>query len=185
MKSSLLVAGFGGQGIMMLGKLVGECAHEQGLNVTFLPSYGPEQRGGTANCTVIQSDEPIGSPASRRLDVLCAMNQPSLEKFVVDVKKDGVVLVNSSIVDPGAIDREDVKVAAIDADMMAYEIGERKTANVIMFAAYMTIADTMPLEKVKELSMKKLARKPELVPLNNAAFDKGVAAAREIIASWN
>lgn len=184
MKSSLLVAGFGGQGVMTLGKLVGECAYEQGLKVTFLPSYGPEQRGGTANCTVILSDEPIGSPSTNRLDVLCAMNQPSLEKFAPNVKQGGVLLLNSSIVDPKTVTRDDVKVAAIDAEGIAYEIGERRTANVVILATYMTIADIMPIEEVRKIAMAKLAKKPELVALNEKAFDRGVTITKEIIASW-
>ena len=82
MINRLMIAGFGGQGVMMIGKLIGQCAMEQDLNATFFPSYGAEQRGGTANCTVIQSDRMIGSPTSGRLDVLCALNQPSMVDFL-------------------------------------------------------------------------------------------------------
>ncbi|WP_019229837.1 2-oxoacid:acceptor oxidoreductase family protein [Sedimentibacter sp. B4] len=178
MLTSLLVAGFGGQGVMMIGKLIGECAFEQGVNVTFLPSYGPEQRGGTANCTVILSDEAIGSPVSDELDVLCAMNQPSLIKFVENVKPGGVIIANSSLVDVSVIERKDVKIIDIDADTIAYEIGSNKIANIIMFAAYMEISNTMPMDSVRELVLKKLGKKPEFVKLNAEAFDKGVEIAK-------
>jgi 2-oxoglutarate ferredoxin oxidoreductase subunit gamma len=178
MLTSLLVAGFGGQGVMMIGKLVGECAFEQGVNVTFLPSYGPEQRGGTANCTVVLSDEAIGSPVSDELDVLCAMNQPSLLKFMGNVKTGGVIIANSSLVDVSTIERTDVKVIDIDADTIAYEIGSKKIANIIMFATYMKVSNTMPMDKVRELVLKKLGRKPEFAKMNALAFDEGVEIAK-------
>jgi 2-oxoglutarate ferredoxin oxidoreductase subunit gamma len=177
MKTSLLVAGFGGQGIMMIGKLVGECVFEQGIQVTFLPSYGPEQRGGTASCTVIQSDKPIGSPVSEELDVLCAMNKPSLDLFIGHIKEGGILIINSSLVDISSVERKDIKVIEINADNIAYEIGSRKIANVIIFAAYMTIANTVPIEDVKAIAMNILGKKPELIPLNMRAFDTGVQIA--------
>lgn len=179
MLTSLLVAGFGGQGVMMIGKLIGECAFDQNLHVTFLPSYGPEQRGGTANCTVIQSNQPIGSPTSDSLDVLCVMNQPSLDKFVDSIRPGGILLTNSSLVDVSGVTRKDIKIVEVDADNLAYEIGSKKIANIIIFAAYMAIANTLPIETVKAIVMKKLGRKPELLAMNEAAFEKGVQIARE------
>ncbi|GHU67889.1 2-oxoacid:ferredoxin oxidoreductase subunit gamma [Clostridia bacterium] len=177
MRTSLLVAGFGGQGIMMIGKLIGECVFEEGINVTFLPFYGPEQRGGTASCTVIQSDKPIGSPVSEELDVLCVMNQPSLEKFLGRIKQGGVLITNSSLVDIHSVERKDIKIIEVDADRLAYQIGSKKIANIIIFAAYMAIAKTVPIEKVKAIALTKLGKKPELVPMNRAAFDAGVQIA--------
>lgn len=182
MLTSLLVAGFGGQGVMMIGKLIGECAFDQNLKVTFLPSYGPEQRGGTANCTVIQSDNEIGSPVSENLDVLCVMNQPSLEKFINHVRPGGILMTNSSLVDVSGVKRTDIKIVEVDADNLAYEIGSKKIANIIVFAAYMTLANTMPIETVKGIVMKKLGRKPELLPMNEAAFNKGVEIAQKALA---
>lgn len=183
MQESFLVAGFGGQGVMMIGKMIGECAFEQGLHVTFLPSYGPEQRGGTANCTVIQSDTPIGSPTSKKVDVLCVMNQPSLDKFIDYVRPEGVLMTNSSLVDASAVGRDDIRIVEIDADHMAHEVGNAKTANVILFAAYMAIAKAVPLEDAKRITLQKLAKKPELVALNSEAFDLGVAAAEKFLAT--
>lgn len=182
MLTSLLVAGFGGQGVMMIGKLIGECAFDQDLHVTFLPAYGPEQRGGTANCTVIQSDQPIGSPASENLDVLCVMNQPSLDKFIDHIRPGGILMTNSSLVDVSTVNRTDIKIVEVDADNLAYEIGSSKIANIIVFAAYMTLADTMPIETVKAIVMKKLGRKPELLPMNEAAFNKGMEIAQKALA---
>ncbi len=182
MLQSLLIAGFGGQGVMTIGKLIGECAFKQNLKVTFLPSYGPEQRGGTANCTVIQSDGEIGSPASENLDILCVMNQPSLDKFVNRVKPGGIMMVNSSLVDVSGVTRKDIKIVKVDADNLAYEIGSKKVANIIVFATYMALAKTLPIDVVKEIVMHKMAAKPEFLEMNNKAFDTGVAIANAAMA---
>ena len=175
MTTNLLIAGFGGQGVMTIGKMIGECAFAQNLNVTFLPSYGPEQRGGTANCTVIVSDEPIGSPVGEVLDVLCVLNQPSLEKFIHSLKTGGTLMVNSDMVDVSGVDREDIRIIRIPADRLAMEIGSNKTANVIIFAVY--VAKIIPIEKAKEIALAKLAKKPQFMTMNTIAFDRGVELA--------
>lgn len=177
MLSSLLVAGFGGQGVMVIGKLIGECAFMKGLNVTFLPSYGPEQRGGTANCTVMISDRAIGSVVSEELDVLCAMNQPSLEKFISHVKTGGIVMINSSNVKRESIERNDVKIIEVAADQVAYELGSTKVANVVMLAVYAAASKVMPIDEVENLVMQKLSRKPQFLEMNRQAFRKGVEIA--------
>lgn len=177
MTTNLLIAGFGGQGVMTIGKMIGECAFAQNLNVTFLPSYGPEQRGGTANCTVIVSDEPIGSPVGEVLDVLCALNQPSLEKFIHSLKTGGTLMVNSDMVDVSGVDREDIRIIRIPADSLAMEIGSSKTANVIIFAVYVAASKIIPIEKAKEIALAKLAKKPQFMTMNTIAFDRGVELA--------
>lgn len=179
MLTSLLVAGFGGQGVMMIGKLIGECAFDQNLHVTFLPSYGPEQRGGTANCTVIQSDQPIGSPTSDSLDVLCVMNQPSLDKFVDSIRPGGILLTNSSLVDVSGVTRKDIKIVEVDADNLAYEIGKEENRQHHHLCRLHGDRQPVPIETVKAIVMKKLGRKPELLAMNEAAFEKGVQIARE------
>ena len=180
MINRLMIAGFGGQGVMMIGKLIGECAMEQGLNATFFPSYGAEQRGGTANCTVIQSDKMIGAPTSNKLDVLCALNQPSMVDFLPRLREGGTLLVNSSIVDTSNTGRDDIRIVKVDIDNMAYELGNRKVANVIMFGAYMALVNTIPLERAEEIAMHKRGKKPELIELNRKAFKAGV----EVIEKW-
>ncbi len=183
MHTSLLVAGFGGQGVMVIGKLIGECAFAQNLHVTFLPSYGPEQRGGTANCTVVISDKEIGSPVSQKLDVLCAMNQPSLDKFVDNVRPGGIVLTNSTLVSSDSITRDDISLIEVDADNLAFEIGSTKVANIIMLAAYIAASKAMPIEEVRAMVMKKLSKKPQFLPMNEKAFDKGVEIAQKALES--
>jgi 2-oxoglutarate ferredoxin oxidoreductase subunit gamma len=181
MTTNLLIAGFGGQGVMTIGKMIGECAFAQGLSVTFLPSYGPEQRGGTANCTVVLSDGPIGSPAAETLDVLCALNQPSLDKFLPSLKQGGTLMVNSDMVDVSGAGRPDIRIIRIPADSMALEIGSSKTANVIIFAVYMAASKIIPLDRAKEIALEKLAKKPQFMAMNNAAFDRGAALAATAI----
>lgn len=177
MTTNLLIAGFGGQGVMTIGKMIGECAFAQGLHVTFLPSYGPEQRGGTANCTVVLSDEPIGSPAAEALDVLCVLNQPSLSKFLPALKEDGTLMINADMVDPSDAARSGHRVIEIPADSMSLEIGSSKTANVIIFAVFMAVTKLIPLEQAKKISLAKLAKKPQFMEMNTIAFDCGAALA--------
>ena len=179
MTTNLLIAGFGGQGVMTIGKMIGECAFAQNINVTFLPSYGPEQRGGTANCTVVISDEEIGSPAAEMLDVLCALNQPSLDKFISSLKPNGTLMINSDMVDASSITRTDIRVIQIPADTMAFEIGSTKTANVIIFAACMAVSKIIPVDRAKEIALAKLAKKPQFMAMNNTAFERGVELAEK------
>lgn len=175
MTTNLLIAGFGGQGVMTIGKMIGECAFAKGLQVTFLPSYGPEQRGGTANCTVVLSDGPIGSPAAETLDVLCALNQPSLRKFLPSLRKGGILMTNADMVDASGAAAGGIKVLEIPADSLSLEIGSSKTANVILFAAYMAASDIIPLDQAKEIALAKLAKKPQFMEMNAIAFDRGAA----------
>ena len=179
MINRLMIAGFGGQGVMLIGQLICECAIAVNLNATFFPSYGAEQRGGTANCTVIQSDRMIGSPTSNKLDTLCVLNQPSMAGFLPKLLPGGTLLINSSIVDPQTVNRDDVHVIEVDMDNLAYELGNPKVANMIMFGAYMALVGTVPLDKAEEVLAKKLAKRPELIELNKQAFRMGAAIAEK------
>jgi 2-oxoglutarate ferredoxin oxidoreductase subunit gamma len=130
-----LFAGFGGQGVLMMGRLLAQAALEQGLNATWLPSYGPEMRGGTANCIVVFSDDEVGSPVAASFDVVVAMNQPSLEKFEPKVKPGGTLLVNSSIV-PIRSSRTDIDAYYVEANDLAESVaGSNKAANVVAMGA--------------------------------------------------
>lgn len=184
MLTSLMVAGFGGQGVMLIGKLVSQCVFEEGLQVTFLPSYGPEQRGGTANCTVIISDEEIGSPVSEELDVLCAMNQPSLDKYARNVRDNGVIITNSTLVNVDKIKDLNVKILEVDADALAYELGSNKVSNIIILAAYITASKVISVEVAKKIILKQLGRKKEFLELNQKAFEAGVNVAEEAMKKW-
>ncbi|WP_084572329.1 2-oxoacid:acceptor oxidoreductase family protein [Clostridium drakei] len=130
----IIFAGFGGQGILSMGKFLAYAGMDANLNVSWLPSYGPEMRGGTANCSVILTDEAIGSPIVTKADTIVVMNRPSLEKFEDIVEPNGVIIMDSDLVDI-APKRKDVKVISIPAQTIAEEIGSKKIANMILLGA--------------------------------------------------
>lgn len=174
MKNSLIIGGFGGQGIMLMGKLLGYAACESGLEATFLPSYGPEQRGGTANCRVVISNSRIGSPIEPKVDALIAMNEPSLARFESQVKDKGVIFVNSSITSKKAL--APAKAFYVPADDIAYEIGSKKVANIVMLGAYLAYTGVLNPEDLADVLAEKLAGKPELMEMNRMALRKGAEA---------
>ena len=131
MKKEILIAGFGGQGVLFAGKLLAHIGLHENKQLSWLPSYGPEMRGGTANCSVIISDEPVGSPIVTKPDILIAMNLPSLDKYENDVVPGGVIIVDSSLV-TRKVNRDDVTVFYIPATSMANEINAPTLANMII-----------------------------------------------------
>lgn len=175
MKRSLLIGGFGGQGVMVTGQLLCYCAAEEteDKQVTFFPSYGAEQRGGTANCYVIISDQPIGSPMVDYADELIAFNNPSLDKFEECVKSGGTIILNSSVVNKEPA-RKDVKTLKVPAMEIALKLGSPKVQNLVMLGAYVGYTGLLDPKDVKRTAEKKLGgKRPEFIPLNNAAFDHG------------
>lgn len=175
MENRFVVAGFGGQGVMMIGQLLCYAALDYGKEALFLPHYGPEQRGGTANCSVTISDEPIYSPLVRYIDVLIAMNDPSLIKFENQVKPGGSILINSSLC-THAVQRKDVNVVMVPADDIAAEIGSKKVANIVMLSAYAKVANLFSEAEIIGTVTKKLGRKVEFLPMNKEAVRRGMAA---------
>jgi len=148
METNLCVAGFGGQGVMTLGKFLAEATCEStDKNVTFFPSYGAEQRGGTANCYVVISDEMIGAPLGDVMDDLIVLNEPSLKKFLCKLRAGGNLFINSSIV-PDEINREDVKLIKVPVTELALELGNPKVLNVIMLGAYIGYTEVVSPEVV-------------------------------------
>jgi 2-oxoglutarate ferredoxin oxidoreductase subunit gamma len=176
----VLVAGFGGQGIMLLGRLLAYGAIYEGLHVTFYPSYGPEMRGGTANCTVVISEERIGSPVRNRFTHLLAMNPASVEKFVERVKPGGTVVYNSSMVDmPPA--RADVTCAGVAADRIAAELKAPQAANMVALGALAVRLGTIGAPALyRGLERVLPAYRQQAVPLNRDAIRRGIEAAAEV-----
>ncbi len=175
MERNLMVAGFGGQGVMMLGKLLANTTCEYtDKKVTFFPSYGAEMRGGTANCYVVISDDSIGSPIGDSMDDLIVMNGPSLNKFLCKLKKGGNLFINSSIV-KDEIKRDDITVVYAPVTEMALEIGNPKVLNVIMLGVYVGFTHAVPDEAALEGIIKQLGKKASLIPVNKEAFEKGLA----------
>jgi len=178
METNLCVAGFGGQGVMTLGKFLAEATCDStDKNVTFFPSYGAEQRGGTANCFVVISDEMVGAPLGDVMDDLIVMNGPSLDKFIGTLKEGGTLFINSSIV-KSEIPRKDIKVVSAPVTELALELGNAKVLNVIMLGAYIGYTEVVSPEVVWGTIEKKLGKKPKLLPLNKQAFDKGLEIGR-------
>jgi 2-oxoglutarate ferredoxin oxidoreductase subunit gamma len=134
MMNEYIFAGFGGQGMLLIGKFLAMACMMDGKHVSWLPSYGPEMRGGTANCSVIVSDKPVASPLVDKADVVIAMNRPSLDKFESHVKPGGTLVINSSIIDRKA-ERTDINVVYCDANKIAEEVGNPKGANVAILGA--------------------------------------------------
>jgi len=174
MEKSVIIAGFGGQGVMVCGQLISYTVAETTDNyVTYLPSYGAEQRGGTANCFVVIADVPVGSPKPYPADYAMIMNNPSLDRFENSVVKGGAIFLNSSVVTEKT-SRSDVDVVNVPAGDIAVELGNIKVSNLVMVGAFVGYTGLIPPEKVLETAYKKLgAKRPELNALNKSAFDRG------------
>ena len=174
MKKEILIAGFGGQGALSIGKNIVEAGLAEGLNVTWAPSYGPEMRGGTANCSVVVSDKMVGSPVFTYSDDLIAMNGPSLDKFAPFVKEGGRIFVNSSVVDY-KYEREGVTVYYIDSDNISHNLGNRKASNMVMLGAYVAATKIVKPETIEKMIEEIFTgKKAALVPLNIDAFHAGM-----------
>ena len=173
MKKEFIFAGFGGQCMLLIGKFLAMACMLDGKHVSWLPSYGPEMRGGTANCSVIVSDDPVASPLVDQADVVVAMNRPSMDKFESHVKPGGVLVVNSSLIDRKA-ERSDIKVVYCDANRLAEKVGNPKGANVAILGALLQKAPVVDDEKMSEAIRIELGeRKAKFLPGNMAALQAG------------
>ncbi len=173
MNKEILIAGFGGQGILFSGKFLAYGGLIDGKEVSWLPSYGPEMRGGTANCSIILSDNKIGSPIVDKPDVLIAMNAPSFDKYITEVKSGGMAIVDSSLIDKKS-ERDDVEAYYIPATRLASEEGLTGLANMIILGLFLKKTNLMTDELI-EAVMKKIvpAKKPQLYDLNMKAIQLG------------
>ncbi len=173
MREEIVIAGFGGQGIMFTGSLLAQGAMLEGLQVTFFPSYGAEMRGGTANCSLIISDEEIGSPVVTNPTSCLILNQPSLDKFEERMREKGLLILNSSLVDRG-VERKDLKIAEVPATEMAIKLGNVKVANMIALGAYLKKSKIIPLKRIINSLPKILGeKKKDLLEINEKALEKG------------
>lgn len=171
----IFVAGFGGQGVLLIGQMLSYAAMFEGKEVTWMPSYGPEMRGGTANCTVCIANVPISSPLVTNCDVLVAMNGPSLEKFEDMLISGGDLFINSSIV-PQKATREDVNVYYIDCnDITEKKLGNPKAANMVMLGAIINVTGVVNKATMEKVFQKVMTGdKAKLIPLNVQALDAWV-----------
>ncbi|MDD5932434.1 MAG: 2-oxoacid:acceptor oxidoreductase family protein [Oscillospiraceae bacterium] len=175
MKKEIIISGFGGQGVMSIGKNLVEAGMEEGFFVTWAPSYGPEMRGGTANCHVVLSTRPIGSPVFTYPTELIAMNAPSIEKFGPKVQSGGVVFINSSVVTE-TFSRQDVRTVYVPCEDIAYELGNLKVANMVMLGAYVGATGALKRETVERMIHQIFTGpKAKFIPLNLEALKRGMA----------
>ena len=173
--TQILIAGFGGQGVLFAGKFLAYKGLVQDKQVSWLPSYGPEMRGGTANCSVVLSDKPVGSPVFNTSSELIALNEPSLSKFEAGVLPGGIVFVNSDVV-TDKVSRDDLKAIYVPCSKIAEEVGNPKVGNMVMLGAYVAATNILKPETIEEMITEMFAgAKAKFIPLNIEAFRRGMA----------
>jgi len=176
MQTEVQFAGFGGQGILSSAKLLAYTAMKQDFFVAWVPSYGPEMRGGTAYCTVVISDRRIGSPVIKTPTHLVAMNRPSLEKFSPCVKAGGVIFINSSLI-PTRSQRTDITEMVIPVNDAAIRLGSVKCANIIALSAFASKINLIDMDLLRQCVIAEFQERPKLLDLNANAFDEGIKLA--------
>lgn len=181
MQKDVVMAGFGGQGILLIGKMLAYAGMQEGKEVSWLPSYGPEMRGGTANCTVVISDRPVGSPVIQSPNAVVAMNLPSLDKFEPDVRPGGLLLINTSLINRQST-REDLTIIEVPANEIANELGNRRGANMVALGAYLGATDAVSVDGIIDVIRETFAAKPGVIEINITALKRGheIGAARTV-----
>ena len=172
MRQEIIIAGFGGQGVLLMGQILTLAGMLEDKHVSWIPSYGPEMRGGTANCSVIISDEPIGSPIVYEPTATVVMNLQSLDKFETSVQPQGILIINSSLIDKAAT-RDDIKVYRVPVNEISVELGNAKMANMVALGALIAATGTIKSESLFKAFSKKFASKPELLTANKQAIQRG------------
>ncbi|MHC4173258.1 MAG: 2-oxoacid:acceptor oxidoreductase family protein [Planctomycetota bacterium] len=170
----IIIAGFGGQGIMLTGRLLAQTAMKAGLEVTYMPSYGAEVRGGTANCMVVIADEPIACPVVGKPDSLIVMNKASLNKFAPRLKIDGLLVMNSSLIDTEPQLDDSIEIITVPADELAVELGSPKSANMVALGAYLQKRGYLTADAAAQALPDVLAeRYHKTLPVNTEALCRG------------
>lgn len=173
MQTEVIVSGFGGQGVLFAGQLLAYAAMDMGKEVTWIPSYGPEMRGGTANCTVIIADEEIGSPMVKHPGAVIAMNLPSLDKYEASMLENGLMVLNASMVNR-AVTRKDIRAVSVPANEIAESLGDRRMTNMVLLGALLANLPVLPLEAVEHALEAHLPKRHHrLLPLNYQCLRKG------------
>ena len=173
MQSETIIAGFGGQGVLFAGKLLAFAGLQAGYEVTWLPSYGPEMRGGTANCTVIISDSEIGSPQVRNPKAAIVLNQPSLDKYEPLIQRGGYMIINQSMVNRSAR-RSDLQAISIPGTQVAEELGDKRLTNMVLLGGLVKSTGFVTMEAVEEaLKGESTEKQLKLLELNVKALHKG------------
>ncbi len=178
-EQKLIVAGFGGQGVLLVGRLLAYAGMIEDKKVTWIPSYGPEMRGGTANCTVVLSDKEIGSPIAPVPDSVIVMNQPSLDKFEPMLKETGLLIANSNMLTRKQT-RKDLNIVEIPVNGIASELGDERVANMVALGAYIEKTHIVKMESISKALKNMLpGRYQNLIPLNEKALEMGAKFTKE------
>ena len=174
MNKEMIFAGFGGQGVMLMGQILAYAGMLEGQQVSWFPAYGPEMRGGTANCSIIIGDEPVGTPIVTEPSVVVAMNLPSLDKFEPMLPVGGTLLINSSLIDRKP-HRTDVKTHYVPCNDIAQELENLKVANMVMVGAIIAASGVVNIDSVITVLAKKIFKnKPKVMPINEQAIRRGL-----------
>jgi len=174
MQKEIVIAGFGGQGILFAGQLLAYAGMEQGKAVTWFPSYGPEMRGGTANCTTIIADEEIGAATVKHPTAVIVMNSPSFDKYIKDIKPGGIVVVNSSLIDK-KVERQDITAVYVPGNEIAEKLGEMKMANLALLGGLLANLELLPIESLEKALKDHLpSRHQRLLGMNIHALQEGM-----------
>ncbi len=181
MQNDVIIAGFGGQGALLIGKLLAYTGMREGKEVSWLPSYGPEMRGGTANCTVVISDRPVGSPVIQSPRAVVALNLPSLDKFEPDLKAGGVLVINSSLISRKA-QRSDVTVIEVPCNDIANELGNPRGVNMVALGAYVGATGAVGMAELEKVIEESFAAKPKVIEANLEALRRGRALGARVVA---
>ena len=181
MQTEVMFCGFGGQGIMLIGQMLAYAGMNEGKNVVWLPSYGPEMRGGTAYCTVVVSDTPVGSPIIDHPACIAVLNRPSFDKFDDRVKAGGLLIINTSLIDVVST-RTDVSQLHVPANKIALEGGTGKAANMAVLGAFVGYTNAVALDSLKPLVRRQFERKPEFIDVNLRVLGQGFALGQEAAA---
>ena len=172
-QTEVMFCGFGGQGIMLIGQMLAYAGMNEGKNVVWLPSYGPEMRGGTAYCTVVVSpDRDIASPIIDRPGCIAVLNRPSLDKFDSKVRKGGLIIINSSLIDVSS-KRDDLKKLHVPANKIALECGTGKATNMAILGAYVGYTKAVELDSLFPLVRMQFEKKPQFIDVNNNVLRRG------------
>ena len=183
MHIELILSGTGGQGILVMGQLLAQAALKDGLNVVLMPSYGPETRGGTSDCSIIVSADPIGSPVICNPDILVAMHQIALDKYLGSLRREGLLVVNSSLAKPPA-SYGGSRIVSVPASEAAFELGDGRVANMVAVGALIAASPHLNADMVKQaLSEIIPERHKKLLPLNMSALERGMDYAAALAAT--
>ena len=180
MRHDVMIAGFGGQGVLLAGNLLGYAAMDEGSNVSYFPAYGVEKRGGAATCTVVISDGAVGSPVVGSPSVLIALNQSSLDRFGARVRPGGICIVNTSLVDHSTLNRDDVRLVPIPMNEIAVQLGDPRMVNMVALGAYVELTGAVAVSSLAAGLKEALPeRNHRFIPANLNAIETGARMARE------